>query len=682
MARTIGPLPLHSDDVGFDNAGNLAIKSSKIIFNHDAVEQELEVVNGTVSVNGNNTLTVALKPGDGSTQVQAAYDALSALGGGVIQLPIGTVTLLSAVTVKDNVVVRGYGMGVSFVAQGATGFIAFTRNGSFTDQLNYAAFEDFTVTGTWLTNQSQSSSDRHFQVFGCKRLRFQNVESVYCRFMAITAAYCDEVIVTGCRIRYSARDAINLTACRRRVVTFNHITGCSDDAIACHQTNAAGNPPLEGDVITNNTIEDSYGIKCLGISKSVIANNTLRRVKGYGIYTLVDTAEGTNDQVAVTITGNSITDVINATFWGGGSLCVGIYVGNASKSWVEPVQGAGTPVITLPETLYYLSNGASSQNAGAQGIVIANNSIIGFTMPAVANASLTAANGGWGFGQSFSKDGFIDLNLTSGFKFSQTGIRFSGPFLSALVSDNSVRSVGTPISLQAANNTLVKQLRVQGNQFIRYSGHGVDLEHSADRHGKVDICDNTFDGDPYFESVNRTAGPDGTWSAAAQAPTAADLVHWKGAQLRGNTFRNLNQITHTDANTLVDYSGNTYFMQPAAACTIGSSNNSNKGIRSQAGAADCSSRIVWEDSDPTSATYGQELFRQGALANNAIPSAGYYVAGQFVFNNAFATATQTLEAGATDPTPQYTILGWKRLTTSNAHVLNTDWREFRCLTGN
>ena len=55
-----------------------------------------------------------------------------------------------------------------------------------------------------------------------------------------------------------------------------------------------------------------------------------------------------------------------------------------------------------------------------------------------------------------------------------------------------------------------------------------------------------------------------------------------------------------------------------------------------------------------------------------MPTSGEYAKGDFVFN------TNPSEAGS----PAYVILGWSRLVTGTAHVLNTDWVEMRCVTGN
>lgn len=68
--------------------------------------------------------------------------------------------------------------------------------------------------------------------------------------------------------------------------------------------------------------------------------------------------------------------------------------------------------------------------------------------------------------------------------------------------------------------------------------------------------------------------------------------------------------------------------------------------------------------------------RVSARLNNesdVMPASGDYVRGFFQENSAPAVL-----GGAGS---RYTVLGWKRLTTGNAHVLNVDWVEVRGLTG-
>jgi hypothetical protein len=65
--------------------------------------------------------------------------------------------------------------------------------------------------------------------------------------------------------------------------------------------------------------------------------------------------------------------------------------------------------------------------------------------------------------------------------------------------------------------------------------------------------------------------------------------------------------------------------------------------------------------------------RSPVTTSDAMPNTGPFEAGDFVSNFAPVVAG----GGGS----HYIVLGWKRLTTGNLHVLNTDWVEVRTLTG-
>ena len=71
-------------------------------------------------------------------------------------------------------------------------------------------------------------------------------------------------------------------------------------------------------------------------------------------------------------------------------------------------------------------------------------------------------------------------------------------------------------------------------------------------------------------------------------------------------------------------------------------------------------------------TEGSITARHSALA--AIPASGTYKSGDFVPKSSYS------EAGGAGS--KYVVIGWNRLTSGSAHVLNTDWVEARILTGN
>lgn len=613
---------------------------------------------------------MTVTPAQGAAGIQAAYNSFIGSDGGMITLLAGTY-MQGAVPIKpvDGVTLQGAGMGVTVIQQTVTGVRAFDLPG--TSNGRYLAFTDFTVNGTWQTNQTLGTdSDRCFAIGGITRVLFQNIECTNSRQMSITCGFGEECTVTGCRIQNSARDCINLSSTKRCIVVSNVIRNGNDDAIAIHQEAVDGNPPHEGHVIANNQIEDTCGIKLLGASKALIANNILRRVKAYGIYTTPGGSEGYSDQLAINIIGNIITDIISPNLYvpggGGSTIAIGIYLGNSTQGLTAPVVGGTPPQINLPENVYYQSNSPTAPNTGAQGINIVGNLIYGFTLPAAVYST-------WGFGQMFYSSGYVNPDLSSGWKYSAQGIRFSGAILDANVSDNHFIGLNTPIVCESTI-TFIDDITIRNNKFKRFSQSGISFETSVTHYGRVQIESNDFDADPYFEHANRTSPIDGTWNASAFIPCAIDIVRYLGYVVRGNTFRNLITVNHFGAGGTATYSGNTYYMQPDSSASVASSNNSaNRGIREPDGFGTPGDILVVEDSNPASTTYGQELGRTFQAAGS-MPTSGSWMAGMFVKN------TNITELGSAPN--KYTLSGWTRLTTGNANVLNTDWREMRCLTGN
>jgi hypothetical protein len=659
--------------VGLDKDENLVLGGYGIYIGH---KDKADLFVDLAQLNASNGVVTTVAPTGDLTgakdrhAIQNAANALHNLGGGLLQLQAGIYYLdATAIRPADKVTIRGAGMGVTVLQQTIAGVRAFDLPG--TSNGTYLAFIDFTVNGTWQTNQSLGTdSDRCFAIGGITRVLFQNIECTNCRQMSITCGFGEEVTVSGCRIQNSARDCINLSSTKRCIVVSNFIRNGNDDAIAIHQEAVDGNPPHEGHVIANNQIEDTCGIKMLGASKAIIANNILRRVKAYGIYTTPGGSEGYSDQIAINIIGNIITDIISPNLYvpggGGSQIAIGIYVGNATQGLSAPVVGGTPPQINLPENVYYQSNSASAPNTGAQGINIVGNIIYGFTLPAAVYST-------WGFGQMFYSSGYINPDLSSGWKYSVQGIRFAGAILDANVSDNHFIGLNTSI-LCESTITFIDDITIRNNKFKRFSQAGISFETAATKYGRVQIESNDFDADPYFEHANRTSPLDGTWNASAFIPCAIDIVRYLGYVVRGNVFRNVITVNHFGAGGTATYSGNTYYMQPDSGATVASSNNSaNRGIREPDGFGTLGDILVVEDSDPTSATYGHEIGRSFHSAA-AMPTSGSWMTGMFVKN------TSITESGSTPN--KYTVDGWSRLTTGTANVLNTDWREMRCLTGN
>jgi Periplasmic copper-binding protein (NosD) len=164
--------------------------------------------------------------------------------------------------------------------------------------------------------------------------------------------------------------------------------------------------------------------------------------------------------------------------------------------------------------------------------------------------------------------------------------------------------------------------------------------------------------------------PDGSWTKGNQSPKLADVCDWDGAAFTGNRIRNLNALVLADAETRTfAVEGNIVFMQPCDAATAAAPGHaSNKGVRDP-GNFLRSGTLVYEDSDPTSATYGHTTNRAPARYATTMPTAGFFLAGEIVWNCAYSAAGESA------------LIAWLRMRTGTGHAKGVDWTELRALTG-
>jgi hypothetical protein len=609
-----------------------------------------------------------------AAQNSAAFSAIFTATGGVCEIALGPGDYqVNAINLTTTAAVRlaitGSGMGITrLIQQDNTRVLLVNLNDPGIDPTpgSWVVLNAFTMVGTWQANQSLGGdSNRHVDIRRVAQVALSRVESQYCRMMALTALYCGDVSVNECRVLYCARDAINLASCYRTSVLGNHIRHCNDDAIAVHVTGAQFNPPPEGHVISGNYCEDSFGIKMLGARNSTVSNNVCRRVKGYGIYLNHEDPEGRSDHINVNISDNTILDVFQAACWPGfGNVQHGIFVGNRATSATLRVIG-GTPTIARPEVTQYASNQAASKSVGARGIRITGN-IIAQTLAKPTNNYTE-----FGFNRSapalqrsFASGGWTDLTSTwASFTTINSGnaIVLTGFIDSVDILNNNIEGWSRGILPSASAG--VFEVNVRGNRFFRIAQYAVDLESGAVRRGMFLLEGNFFDLDPYLENSQHNAN--GTWTlTTTQFGSVANTFNWDGPFFFvGNTFRNCHQIIRGGGNGRVVYAGNTYIMQPGSGFTHnngGFNGATNRGIGFPNGALDPTARILWEDSDPTSATYGQVTHASGRAVAGS-PGGSTVLAG--ITGDLWLNTDSTLGG----------IVGYRRLTTGTGNAIGTDW---------
>jgi hypothetical protein len=314
---------------------------------------------------------------------------------------------------------------------------------------------------------------------------------------------------------------------------------------------------------------------------------------------------------------------------------------------------------------------ASVKSPGNYGISITGN-VVARTLPAVASYSV------WGYGQRFSRTGYVNPAITeahlSGAGYGGASIHAAEHVRGLLIANNTLSGRQKPIWLKragSASSTMVffQGVVIKGNimtDFARTAGDcGVHLNNNFNM---VSIEGNIFDGDPYMLSPARS-GNQGAWTSSSVTPAAVIGTNLAGfVSITGNHIRNVYQPTANLSGSASHISHNYIY----GFWTSTTYSSSNKGIGAPSDSFASQYIAVYENSDPTQSAYGQTI-NGPDMRGNTMPTSGYYLTGHVVESvNVSVLGT----AGS-----QYTLRGWLRLTTGNAHVLNTDWRELRVLTG-
>lgn len=596
---------------------------------------------------------------DDSAAIQAALTAAnSATYGGVVFFPPGRYLVTVTLLVGDLTSVIGSGMGSTVIVQNASERLFDALDATVRE---YVMMRDFTMEGQWNGNQTQGdATDRHLNLDNYNRIHLERIESLFCRQMALTGTALESLTINECRIWYCARDAINFSGSGGPVkITNNEIRHCFDDAIALHITNADGNPPREGTIITGNQMEDTFGIKVLGALKTIITNNVGRRMKSYAVQLGVDGTEGQNDNMDIVVSDNIFTDTFNGTLSGAGSLQVAIIIDSmdqsvgASETAVPPGQfDAVANAFVLPEPHWYNSNAASASqpHSGGWRIQVLNN-IISQTLDDATNYSDYGYGAPESLNRLFTATGWTDPAVTS-FMRSGDGIRLdNGATQHIRIAGNIFYGLNRGVRMQS--NTRLWGIWFENNKFHRIATHGISYDETAHSdNANIVVRHNDFDLDPFLEHTNR--GVAGVWSVdGSELPACMDVVNLSGVILEGNTLRNCYTLVHDDASSEFSSRGNWYigdFTGTAA---------TNKGIRDITEPA--AQYFIFEDSDETSANYG-DLITMPEFSRTSIPTTGSYFEGHFVRNESLTINGSNM-----------VLAGWLKLTTDALHVSGTNW---------
>jgi len=609
--------------------------------------------------------------GDGATDdtdaFQGAFDYVDSQGGGAVYMPPGVYRKGDAAesgwTMYSNTTLKGDGdMSVIFWDDTA----AQVRSGndmlSCSDTSNIT-FDSFKVSGTALTELTETNQKQCLRGVGVENLRMTNVTISGTRYMATSFTGVIGGYFAGNYLEYIVRDGIRCANSWNIVVTGNRFKSVTDDCVALNALDAEALPG-SGFVVTGNTFEACQGIKLLGAKSVSVTNNIFKRSLRTPIYIgfLDDGTAGNTPQFSINVSNN----VINDTFTDRGTqtnILITQDIGRATG-------GVGTqPSVNSIYTPYTYLNDLSSGSPviiGQFAISVTGN-IIATTLGATSNYS------DYGYGELFDREdvGFISDPAIVASTFGGTGIKVSAPVNGLQVSSNNVSGLSSSFTAILLDTTTATNFEDFGDTVVSSNiifncpgvGIGVTGTGSGNMAKQIHIINNVINLDPFFLAA--THNSDNTWSASGSC-VGINTPGADGLVISGNIFKNMGSTGLTLATSLVTHPNIIYSDFLAAG-----DNATNKGVRGLPSAAQ--NTIIKIDGDPLSATFTQTI-SVPYLHASAMPASGYYVTNAFVRNSSPA------ELGSA--ASKYSVIGWYRDTTGSSNVLNTDWFEVRGLTGN
>lgn len=625
-------------------------------------------------------------------QINAAINAATTLypSGARVELPSGPYILDPAITqviLASNLLLDAPGKGaVNIVCASLLDNSNFVLNACiYGNNLSNIAVRNLVIKGVGDVTPTRPAVDLGAPILvnNSTNVEISGNQISYTRTYSIEIGGCTTITLDNNWVSHSFSSSMGFGGALGDVhVTNNHIDHSADAAIAGGTGDSQSAPSgMRSVVIKGNTITESVGIQISGGRSIAINSNTFVRSIGQParIFPFTNFNTGDTATTAVSFVGNTVQDVINAQTGNAQVTSYNAYLiiggGQRQKGTDPSVPGypvSGTGVVTdlygTNTTGKFFSNGTNVSTVPSPGSIawdISNNVFVR-TLPAVSSYSQ------WGYGS---------ICWACGQNGGQYVGTYSGPIAEAdlqmtciLVREQALRNStirnnacqttgGYGINFLGTNpkNGDYDGLKIDGNRFYDYAG-GIAFQAVAPSSSQIEITNNDFNLDPRFRDPNRGSG--GTWAVNAGSIAINDAFV-SGLRINHNKYRNLNHPYYFGAGPFVaNWIGDdeTVFGLPSADGY--SSSNIGVGTVNTINGANNIFRLVCEDDNPQSATFGQITSVTG-LAQPAEPTTGCWLKGTFVAN----TSPNQFD-------PQYRIIaGWQRLTTnSNSNVDGTDWR--------
>lgn len=521
----------------------------------------------------------------------------------------------------------------------------------------------------------QAQGLSRLEIYGCS---FNDI-----RNQVLAHTDCENVRIHDCFFKRCARDSIAGRRNRNAQYSSCMFVECGDDVVLNAQENT-GDGEAINTIVDNMIVIDCVGMRFIGARRLNVNNCLVVRALDHGIRIGHNSREQPVNLNAIQVTNFHVVDCLNRN-----ELIYGLAGSDDAAFSLRSTSSKGASDFRVPGVV---ESGADAANDPRDGIwtteaatppnyyqPTAWTKISGCsarqTMKEGDEVSSFNGVGTFYFQGTLMTNGYIDKPLQAAM-VDMAAVVSSGPQHKLAITDNdfsvgSGRQCITFMSrsdegqqMSIAFNNALTDVVISGNRLTGGSMACVQFNHGAAGQAynyDVRLENNVIDVDPYFTHPARAYeadAPNGKWTDANL--WAVDANGCVGISLVGNTIKNTAKIRRGPAQN--SYFGNVIIARPANGAVQGVFNTGNIGC-GEILADGIEWRFIDTDCDPRSATY---LFHTPSqLSSATMPSAGRWMAGQRV--------------RCTDPT--LGITEWIRLTTGNAHVLGTDWREANFIVG-
>lgn len=593
---------------------------------------------------------------DCSSKMQTLTDAMAEYPGNRCLLPAGKIGLEQPVAYRRNTFLEGQGSDQTYLVQrGVTPFRVFDTDGD-ADGTEAVGLRGITFVGNLIaqTFPADGTGSQNLTEIGrpgngyFARAIIEDVRVLNSTSMGLVVfakdIYARHLVADRCY-----RDSFHLR-CMKAQISDVAVSNGGDDALAVHLFAPTDVLDVDRQIqIDTVRVFKSLGVKVLGLRNGSIRNVNARFATQYGLFIGVDAVEG-SAELDCLIDGVTAWDTIYGTYVGRGAEAAAVVLALRPK--------VGSP--GKPET--WINDVGPAIASGSSGGITINNVKSRQTLAGITKFSDSGYGKLWQVYQ-----GEVDPAMTSTITMLNPGnpvdtVRVRSGAVDGLTIRDAQAIGGRWGVLFENTTTEVQNAQVHGGVFQRltHGGIGIDPTGLTSKQIGLQVNQATFDLDPYLEGSGRQAN--GSWSGGD--PTkhvgvyAPDVT---GVYIRGGTLKNSRYLAHASPTSCIDSEGVVWVGDPQTLKGNGELLDFDR------------HRLDYVESDPSSPDYGKSknatAANQDRLTSGAMPTGGWWARGQFVRN--IAASSYTVD-GSGD-----LLRGWRRLTTGNTHVLNTDWKEIK-----